>query len=134
MVSVPRPEKDPNRPPLSHAKPDIPLSQGAPVPCNDTRICPPGGSGGGCVQDGPFKDYVVHMGPWNDTGVNRNDQCLKRNFNPSFAKEFLGSSVVQNTLVQTTFDDFILLFGGIKFSFTQLGQHGAGHVAVGGVV
>lgn len=74
------------------------------------------------------------MGPWNDTGTNRNDQCLKRNFKPNIAQMFLEPAMLQNTLAQKTFEDFILPFGGLPFSFEQLGQHGAGHGTVGGTV
>ena len=74
------------------------------------------------------------MGPWNDTGTNRNDHCIKRSLNPSVSKRFLGPAAVQNSLAQTTFDDFIPLFEGIRNTSTQLGQHRGGHLAVGGTV
>lgn len=74
------------------------------------------------------------MGPRNYTGTKRNDYCLKRNFNPNIAKQYLGAAGVQNTLAQKTFEDFITPLEGVKFSTTQLGQHAGGHAAVGGTV
>ena len=74
------------------------------------------------------------MGPWNDTSTNRNDRCLNRNFNPTLAKPFLEPAAMQNTLAQNTYDTFRPPLEGLQFSLEYLGQHGAGHVAVGGVV
>lgn len=38
-----------------------------------------GGSGGGCVRDGPFKDIELHLGPQSNTRAGT-ERCLSRNF------------------------------------------------------
>ena len=134
VETVSPPLKDQNSSPVPHAELNILSSQGVPGPCNDTRICISGGTGGGCIKDGPFKDQIVHMGPWNDTGTNRNDQCLKRSFNPAIPKEFWGPAALNHTFSQTTFEDFWPALEGFKFSGTYPGQHATGHGGVGGVV
>ncbi|KAF9738876.1 hypothetical protein PMIN06_011839 [Paraphaeosphaeria minitans] len=57
----------------------------------------PGGTGGGCVPDGPFKNLTLSLGPVVKTFVDKNNtygyesnpRCLARNFDPASSKGVL---------------------------------------------
>ncbi|KAG4219524.1 hypothetical protein PC116_g31997 [Phytophthora cactorum] len=57
----------------------------------------PAGSGGGCVTDGPFKDYTISLGPVakpvidpnNKYGYKPNKRCLSRDFHDGSSKGVL---------------------------------------------
>jgi tyrosinase len=89
----------------------------------------PGRTGGGCVQDGAFKDLVIHLGP--KTNIDRNDQCLTRDFNPPIALRCITSAMVAKALSQTNFGWFDkVVQGGITPA--EITYHGGGHLGVGG--
>jgi tyrosinase len=54
----------------------------------------PAGTGGGCIQDGPFKNFTISLGPVakavidknNKYGYQANPRCLSRNFDPTSSK------------------------------------------------
>ncbi|KAH0609722.1 uncharacterized protein H6S33_012268 [Morchella sextelata] len=90
----------------------------------------PGRTGGGCVQDGPFKDLVVRLGPREN--IQSNPRCLTRDFSPWIATTFLSAQLVKDTLDQTTFGWFdVKAQGKIQNVYTYR-YHGGGHLAIGG--
>lgn len=97
---------------------------------NDSNpLSVPGRTGGGCVQDGPFKNMTVNMGP--QSSVTYNPQCLKRDFSPYFAGRYLGSNQTGLTLAQPDFGFFgRVVEGGPSFELS--GIHGGGHYGIGG--
>ncbi|OJD30821.1 tyrosinase central domain protein [Diplodia corticola] len=98
---------------------------------NDTsvRLHIPGKTGGGCVTDGPFRNYTVNMGPNNSTAYN--PRCLKRDFSPSFASQKLNMTMVDKVLAGKTFQEFDVAVQG-WVSIDGLTYHGGGHLGVGG--
>ncbi|KXN80929.1 Tyrosinase [Leucoagaricus sp. SymC.cos] len=91
----------------------------------------PGRTGGGCVQDGPFKNMTVRMGPVGD--VSGNPRCLSRDFSPYFAGRYLGRNVTKHTLAQPDYGWFARVVEGAP-SFDDSGVHGGGHFGVGGTL
>ncbi|KAL6853090.1 hypothetical protein ACO1O0_007643 [Amphichorda felina] len=98
------------------------------IPSNNTNDVP-GRTGGGCVEDGPFKDLVVNLGPLDD--LSGNPRCLKRDFSPYFAGRYLGMNQTELTLEQPDFGWFDNVVEGGP-SFDASGVHGGGHYSVGG--
>ena len=98
------------------------------VPSNNTNDVP-GRTGGGCVEDGPFRDLVVNLGPLDD--LSGNPRCLKRDFSPYFAGRYLGMNQTELTLEQPDFGWFDNVVEGGP-SFDASGVHGGGHYSVGG--
>lgn len=98
---------------------------------NDPSVSPhiPGKTGGGCVQDGPFKNVKVNMGP--KYNLTYNPRCLTRDFSPYFASQTLNSSVVASALAGKTFKDFDTFVQG-RFDIPDTTYHGGGHLSVGG--
>lgn len=80
-------------------------------------------TGGGCVQDGPFKDVKIRLGPWNDTG--NNERCLNRDFAPAFAE---GLPAVAEITRFMTSDSLANVTAGIA------PLHVVGHAGVGGLI
>lgn len=71
------------------------------TPYNESANEVPGRTGGGCVKDGPFKKMTVRLGPFGS--LERNDQCLKRDFAPEYAVKFLSKSRVNTVMSQPNF-------------------------------
>jgi hypothetical protein len=91
-----------------------------------------GGTGGGCVLAGPFKDTKIRIGPMAQMDP-KNVRCLKRNLNPR-----LGESVTKMAM-KSLLDR--KLFGNLRMAiempFTSSGGspfHTVGHQGVGGEV
>lgn len=101
------------------------------VPTNNTGMDVPGRTGGGCVQDGPFEDMVVRLGPLDDLAGS--PQCLKRDFSPYFAGRYLGLNQTKLTLAQPDYGWFDTVVEGGP-SFDASGNHGGGHYSVGGTL
>lgn len=91
----------------------------------------PGRTGGGCIQDGPFQNMTVRMGPGED--VSGNPRCLARDFSPYFAGRYLGKNVTDYTLSQPDFGWFARVVEGSP-SFDASGIHGGGHFGAGGTL
>lgn len=80
----------------------------------------------GCVQDGPFANLVLNMGP----GTSVTKHCLTRHFNETTHK-YLNHTAVEETMAYETFDDFHTQLEG-KPSLPDHRQHDGGHIAIGG--
>lgn len=85
---------------------------------------------GGCLTDGPFKDQVVHLGPFSSTAPN--NYCLKREFNAPLPAGYFNPGAVAMTMSQNEFETFWHYLEGVSGLYA--GQHGAGHAGVGGQV
>jgi tyrosinase len=85
-----------------------------------------GGTGGGCVKDGPFAppSFVVNF-PTPD--------CLRRDFVPWILNSFADPTLVQNVLAQKDYTSFARAVENIP-SFDEPNIHGSGHFGVGGVL
>ncbi|KAI1840816.1 hypothetical protein JX266_012964 [Neoarthrinium moseri] len=115
---------------------------------NDTnvRLHIPGKTGGGCVQNGPFKNMTVNMGPgWDlltsfygfDTNTREgfntsySPHCLTRDLAPPFAIEKLNHAAVLHALEAPNYYEFdIRVEGGVDVP--GMTYHGGGHLGVGG--
>jgi tyrosinase len=103
----------------------------------------PTGSGGGCVTSGPFKNYVVNMGPsflstpgGNVTGMSNpldyNPRCFTRDLTTSILQQFNNyTSIVHLILNNHNVWDFQTDLQGLPGT-GLLGVHGGGHYAMGG--
>ncbi|KAK8241318.1 hypothetical protein IWZ00DRAFT_492292 [Phyllosticta capitalensis] len=100
---------------------------------NDTSvdIHVPGKLGGGCVKDGPFTNYTVHLGPNNSTAYN--PRCMTRDIAPGFASAKLNSTMVEWTLSAENYLDFDIRAEG-DVSVAGMTYHAGGHKGVGGDV
>jgi tyrosinase len=78
----------------------------------------------GCVQDGPFANLTLHIGP----GRLYTERCLVRGFDPSRRRQLSGP-VIEGLMESRTFEEFRQ---GIDITGT--GIHTAGHALVGGEV
>jgi tyrosinase len=86
----------------------------------------PTNSGGGCIQDGPFVNYNLSVGP----GTSVTNHCIVRNFNSNFA--YLGNSTqVANTTKQPNFEAFRQESGG-AFKPPPFKIHDSGHGMISG--
>ncbi|KAI5779170.1 putative tyrosinase [Geopyxis carbonaria] len=74
-----------------------------------------------CVQDGPFKDVTLHVGP----GQTYTEHCLSRQINET-ASEFAYQSVVDKCHAKANFEEY--------WKCNIDNPHLAGHIGVGGVV
>ncbi|KAK2754555.1 hypothetical protein FQN54_006956 [Arachnomyces sp. PD_36] len=99
---------------------------------------PPGGSGGGCVYDGPFADMEVNLGPlavYNVTPVEDlytyNPRCLKRDLNPYVMRRWSTWSNLTDLFHTEDIDAFQNVMQGYRDS-GEWGVHGGGHYGVGG--
>ncbi|KAK1539956.1 tyrosinase central domain-containing protein [Colletotrichum costaricense] len=113
---------------------------------NTTIILEPG-SGGGCVETGPFSDMVVHVGPrllWQygtttpltvDKPTDDHPRCLKRDLNKHIAARY---SSLRNTTELILGNDNIEWFQAVMQGDdrytpgSEVGIHGGGHYTIGG--
>ncbi|KAE8153924.1 hypothetical protein BDV25DRAFT_136491 [Aspergillus avenaceus] len=114
-----------------------------PRPCSATGSCFARGSGGGCVQTGPFKDFKVHMGPFDNSlaqsyapippnAFDYNPRCLSRSLNPYFISLNNNQAVVDKMLAADTFTDFQTIMAPSDPNLPT--AHGSGHGTVGGAM
>ncbi|THW47849.1 Di-copper centre-containing protein [Aureobasidium pullulans] len=99
----------------------------------------PPGTGGGCVNSGPFKSVQLHLGPLDlpnaenvDSNYQYNPRCLKRDFNSFFSNSYNTISNVTELVLESIYlEDFQDRMQGYA-SGDPFGVHGGGHWTVGG--
>lgn len=101
------------------------------------EILVPAGSGGGCVQSGPFKDMKVNLGPVsltvpgnitasNGNGLSYNPRCLKRDLTDYINKKWANASSIISLILQNQdVNSFQMTMQGVPGS-GQIGVHGGG--------
>ena len=92
----------------------------------------PGGTGGGCVQDGPFVKLTLNIGP--GESLTYNPHCVSRSLNPTMGR-YLNYSNIAPLAKATTFKEFDYITEATPTSLNQsvpITFHGAGHWAIGG--
>ncbi|KAJ3515550.1 hypothetical protein NLJ89_g1689 [Agrocybe chaxingu] len=80
----------------------------------------------GCVQDGPFANHTLRLGP----GTLKTTHCLVRGINAAQDVR-LNSKAVAWTLSHQTFEDFRIQLEGQPF-LTEFRLHDGGHNMIGG--
>jgi len=80
----------------------------------------------GCVADGPFSSYTIHLGP----GKLVTDHCLVRGINSTYTRYF-SSSAVANATSLPTFEKFRIELEGMPITPTHK-MHDGAHMGVGG--
>jgi len=80
----------------------------------------------GCIQDGPFKDYQLSLGP----GKLVTTHCLTRGIDPT-DRIYLNSAAVKNTTDCPTYETFRIELEGEPITPTHK-MHDGGHAGVGG--
>ena len=95
------------------------------VPVVNRNMTIPGGTGSGCIYNGPFQNMTVNLGP--GASLNYNPRCLTRDFH----------SFISNTGL--TYDNITALIADSNdlATFTNTvnansGVHSAGHNTIGG--
>ncbi|CZS97222.1 related to monophenol monooxygenase (tyrosinase) [Rhynchosporium agropyri] len=89
----------------------------------------PAGTGGGCIQDGPFAGINVTMGPLgppfsNNAFDDANAGCVTRDFRDG---QLMGTSTYDKVAATVASIDIDAFSGGMD------GLHGSGHTAIGGL-
>lgn len=100
----------------------------------------PRGTGGGCVETGPFKNMQLHLGPFDVTeayhslradAFRYNPRCFTRSLNSNLASMFTNETCVDRLLASTDIVDFQRTIN-LNPSLTGLvGIHGGGHFTLG---
>lgn len=101
----------------------------------------PTGSGGGCVESGPFKNMTVNLGPVSlalpgniteavPNPLGYNPRCLKRDLTDAINQRYANATSVLHTIMQKTIMDFQMIMQGIPGS-GDIGVHGGGHYSFG---
>ena len=96
-----------------------------------TRIDFPGGSGGGCVKNGPFVNFTLNVGPGDSLAYN--PRCLARSINPTMAV-WLNYSNIAPLADAPTFEEFDIITESTVHSpnaTSPMTFHGAGHFLIG---
>ncbi|EEP82997.1 conserved hypothetical protein [Uncinocarpus reesii 1704] len=103
----------------------------------------PSGTGGGCVTSGPFKDYVVNLGPavlllpgdkveFRPNPLDHNPRCLKRDLTDTVIKKYANATAVVDLILRSKdIESFQTTMQGALGS-DSVGVHGGGHFALGG--
>ncbi|KAF9892078.1 hypothetical protein FE257_002484 [Aspergillus nanangensis] len=109
--------------------------------CTPNLGCLGRGTGGGCVQSGPFKDFEVHMGPFNpnlslaytplpNDAFAYKPRCLSRNFNTNFTSRWNTKHTVKSLLAAKNIVEFLRIMEPTPPD--SMGAHGGGHQGIGG--
>ena len=104
---------------------------GAFPPPTPTRIDFAGGSGGGCVANGPFVNFTLNVGPGDV--LTYNPRCLSRSINPTMT-QWLDFSNVAPLSEATSYEQFDYITEGTPIRRNQTIPstfHGAGHFVIG---
>jgi tyrosinase len=114
---------------------------GTVIPVNLGEYSLPGGSGGGCVTSGPFKNLTLSLGPFDfglafgtsipSNAFEYNPRCFSRNLNNYVASTYNNQTDVDNVLAASDIIEFQTLLGGAPPTLANLGVHGAGHCTIG---
>ena len=103
------------------------------LPADFKGIFIPGRTGGGCVQDGPFTNFTVNLGP--QTDLSGHPRCLQRDFSPLFANQNSQKGFVDYVMSKKDFASMAWAVDGEFFS-TEVPPvrniHAGGHFSVGG--
>ncbi|EPS29664.1 hypothetical protein PDE_04614 [Penicillium oxalicum 114-2] len=100
------------------------------------------GSGGGCVQHGPFKDMIINLGPFPRSLLSLsqipaprfdyNPRCLNRSLNNFISSQFTSDLHVSRLLATTNIADFQMTMDHWPATPNGvLGLHGGGHFSLG---
>ncbi|KAH6628199.1 hypothetical protein F5144DRAFT_493509 [Chaetomium tenue] len=108
----------------------------------------PAGNGGGCVQKGPFKDMVVHLGPVSPSvdpapprnprtdGYGDNPRCLRRDISNQLSSKYARTQDIVSLITSSadigTFQTVMQGTGGFGIGGGGMGVHGAGHFTIAG--
>jgi tyrosinase len=100
----------------------------------------PPGTGGGCLENGPFSEYTVNLGPLDlpnvdnvNTPFEHNPRCLERDINPWFSNRYnTYTNLTTLVLDQIYLEDFQDLAQGYGSDTNKFGVHGGGHWQIGG--
>ncbi|RYP06115.1 hypothetical protein DL764_003337 [Monosporascus ibericus] len=98
----------------------------------------PGGTGGGCVKEGPFSNYTVNLGPLTaEDPLAHNPRCLKRDLNTQMCRSF--ASLKNTTEVMLESPNIELFQANLQGDFRYpesrkwgLSVHGGGHFIIAG--
>ncbi|EOA91548.1 uncharacterized protein SETTUDRAFT_162242 [Exserohilum turcica Et28A] len=107
-------------------------------PVNDTalgstRLLNPG-TGGGCIEAGPFANLTINLGPvallpaGPNNGMGYNPRCLHRDFSAEWNNNSKPTDVVDLITGSTDITSFDVKLEALK------GLHAAGHFGVGGMM
>lgn len=104
------------------------------LPINYSGLVIPGRTGGGCVQDGPFANFTVNLGPKTDTSGH--PRCLERDFSGLFANQNSQKEFVDYVLTKKDFSSMAWAIDGEFFHSLDVPTvhniHYGGHFSVGG--
>ncbi|RFU26272.1 hypothetical protein B7463_g10066, partial [Scytalidium lignicola] len=96
------------------------------VPVINITEALPGGTGSGCIYNGPFKNMTVNLGP--NSSLYYNPRCLTRDFH-SFVSS-VDFSYANVTSLITDSNDLITFTNTVNLYY---GVHTAGHQTIGGL-
>ncbi|RYP39594.1 hypothetical protein DL767_002142 [Monosporascus sp. MG133] len=96
----------------------------------------PGGTGGGCVHSGPFRDHTLTFGPFHDNFIRTGLPSNWREPNPRCFTRDLSDDALRSFYSQQQMDDVMAARDIEEFQFLLTpngpGIHAGGHRSVGG--